>query len=61
MIVQEFYETRSDGVNLFKTYSDKGCYIKQMPTGVLYEEAVDIENAPFYYEETNVTIEEMEV
>jgi hypothetical protein len=61
MIVREFYATRFDGVNLFKTYSDKGYYIKQMPTGVLYEMAVDIENASFYYEETNVTIEQTEV
>jgi hypothetical protein len=61
MIIQEFYATRFDGVNLFKTYSDKGYYIKQMPTGVVYGEAIDVEDAPFYYEETNVTIEKTEV
>jgi hypothetical protein len=57
MIVREFYETRHDGVNLYKTYSDKGYYIKQMPTEVVYGEAVDVEDAPYTYEETDELIE----
>lgn len=61
MIVREFYETRFDGVNLYRTYSDSGYYIKQMPTEVVYGEAVDVEDAPYTYEETNIIIEETEV
>lgn len=61
MIVREFYATRLDGVNLYKTYSDKGYYIRQMPTEEVYEEAIDVEDTPYTYEETNLIIEETEV
>lgn len=57
MIVREFYEVRSDGVRLFKTYSDSGFYIKQNESGNIYSEAVDVENAPFTYSETDEQIE----
>ena len=57
MIVREFYETRFDGVNLYRTYSDKGYYIKQLPTEIVYGEAIDVEDALYEYEETNNIIE----
>ena len=57
MIVREFYEVRSDGVRLFKTYSDGGFYIKQNESGNIYSEAVDVEYAPFTYSETDEQIE----
>lgn len=57
MIVREFYETRSDGVRLFKTYSDSGLMIRQNESGNIYSEAVDVENAPFTYSETDEKIE----
>ena len=56
-IVREFYRTREDGVNLYRTYSDEGFYIRQLPTGVEYSEAIDIETAPYTYEETDKPIE----
>ena len=56
MIIREFHETRFDGVNLYRTYSDKGYYIKQNPTGVIYAEAIDVESAPYTYEETDELI-----
>ena len=57
MIVKEFYETRFDGVNLYKTYSDIEHYIRQVETGNVYTEAIDIESAPYTYEETEDVIE----
>lgn len=60
MIVREFHKKRFDGVNLYKTYSDKGYYIKQQPTGVIYTEAIDVESAPYTYEETDELIEKVE-
>lgn len=57
MIVRDFYETRFDGVNLYRTYSDKGYYIKQLPTEIVYGEAIDVEDALYEYEETNNIIE----
>lgn len=58
MIKKEFYKTRNDGVNLYRAYSDKGYLIKQVETNSLYQEAIDIENAPYTYEETDILIEE---
>ena len=57
MIVREYYATREDGVNLYRTYSDTNHYIRQIPTGVIYAEAVDVESAPYTYEETDDIIE----
>ena len=60
MIVREFHKKRFDGVNLYKTYSDAGYYIKQNPTGHIYSEAIDVESAPYTYEETDKLIEKAE-
>lgn len=60
MIVREFLMTREDGVNLYLTYSDKGYPIKQIETGIVYEDAVDVEGAPYTYEEFVEGIENAE-
>lgn len=60
MIIKEFYATRKDGVNLYKTYSDKGVYIKKQGTDEEYDIAIDVENAPYIYEETDRKIESEE-
>lgn len=57
-IKREFYCTRDDGVNLYRTYSDKGVYLLQNETGVEYSEAIDVEGAPYTYSETDKPIEE---
>lgn len=57
MIIREFLETREDGVNLYRTYSDKGVMLRQIETGALYSEPIDVENAPYTYEETEEVIE----
>lgn len=61
MLVKEFYRQRKDGVNLYRTYSDEGFYIKQVETGIEYSEAIDVENAPYTYEETDKHIRAEEV
>ena len=58
MIKKEFYKTRKDGVNLYRTYSDEGYRIKQIETSNVYDEAIDVEDAPYTYEETDILIEE---
>lgn len=60
-IVREFYKTRKDGVNLYKTYSDEGYMIHKIGTEETYSEAIDVENAPFEYEETTEKIETEEL
>ena len=57
MIKKEFYKTRNDGVNLYKIYSDKSVKIKQEQTGLIYDEAIDVEGAPYTYIETDEKIE----
>lgn len=57
MIVKEKYKEREDGVNLYRTYSDKGMMILQNETGTTYAEAIDVENAPYTYTETDEPIE----
>lgn len=57
MIKREFYITRADGVNLFKTYSDEEYKIRKIGTDEIYAEAIDVENATYEYEETNEKIE----
>ena len=60
MIIKEFYKKRSDGVNLYRTYSDSKLMIKQVETGNVYTEAIDVENAVYTYEETDTPIDEDE-
>ena len=57
MIIREFYMTRKDGVNLYKTYSDKGVYIKKQGTDEKYDEAIDVEDVDCIYEETEEIID----
>lgn len=59
MIVKEFYLTRKDGVNLYKTYSDKKLKILQVETGNIYDEAIDVESSKYTYEETTEKIEDI--
>lgn len=56
MIVREFYRTRKDGVNLYRTYSNSNLIILQNETQRDYVEAIDVENAPYTYSETDKPI-----
>lgn len=59
MIVTEFYTTRTDGVRLYRSYSDGGFYIER--DGEMYEEAIDPEGADRTYNETTelIPVEEL--
>ena len=66
MVVKEFYKTREDGVKLNRSYSDKGLKIqkvvvtwngKRIKKDEIYDEAIDIEGAPFTYEETDIPVD----
>lgn len=56
MIKTEFYRTREDGIDLYRTYSDSNKYILQVETGIEYDEAIDVAdengNIRYTYEET---------
>ena len=57
MIKKEFYKTREDGVKLYRTYSDANLKIRKVGTDEVYDEAVDVDGAPYTYEETGTPIE----
>lgn len=57
MIVTEFFKERKDGAKLYRTYSDKGLKIRQIETQTVYDEAIDIENSGYTYEETDTQTE----
>ena len=57
MIVKEEYKTRADGVKLFRICSDAGKRIIQNETGIVYDEAIDVENAPYTYSESDEEVE----
>lgn len=62
-----YYMTRSDGVKLFRfavpntktgdEWNSPKFKIRQGQTGTLYDEAIDVENAPYTYTETDIPAE----
>lgn len=57
MIVTEHFETRADGVELLRTYSDKGVKIQKVGTEEVYDEAIDVASAGYTYLETDELVE----
>ena len=66
-VTGEFYMTRLDGVKLFRfavpntktgdEWDSPKFKIRQDQTGMLYDEAIDVEDAPYIYTETDVPVE----
>lgn len=56
MLKREYVKTRKDGVSLYRTYSDNNHYIIQNETGIKYREAIDVENAPYTYTESEEVV-----
>ena len=56
-IILERFENSPD---LVRRYSDQGYLIRQIETGNLYGEAIDLETAPWTYEETDIPAEQPE-
>ena len=62
-----YYITRFDGVRLFRfavpntkagdEWDSPQFKIRQDQTGILYDEAIDVENAPYTYTETDIPAE----
>lgn len=58
MIITENYSTNADGVELVRTYSDKGFMVER--DGVRYTEAIDPAYLGREYTETDIPISENE-
>ena len=61
MIKRENAGMNGLGIELIRTYSDKGYMIRQIETGAIYDEAIDVEDSQFTYEETDELIDSEEV
>lgn len=51
MIVTETIIAKN-GARMVRTYSNEGLRLRQVQTGVIYDEAIDIENSGYTYIET---------
>ena len=56
MVIKEYHSTRADGVRLVRSYSNLGLMIRKLGTQQIYSEAIDVENAPYRYVETETPI-----
>lgn len=59
MIKEETFTISS--TNFIKHYSDSGFKVKQIETGIIYDEANDVVPCRYTYEETDIPIIEEEV
>lgn len=57
MIKTEFYVERTDGIKLYRTYSDANMMIQKVGTEETYSEAIDVEDSGFTYTETDIPAE----
>lgn len=55
MIIEEIATLKS-GRRIIRRHSDQNVFLIQTPTGLMYSEPVDVENAPYTYSESNVPI-----
>ena len=60
MTTRGYLRTRKDGGKLYTTRSTSGLKIRQEQTGAVFDEAVDVENAPYTYTETDESVESPE-
>jgi hypothetical protein len=56
MIIQQYYSTRKDGVNLYEIFSDENKYIQIEGERYKYAKIIDIENSNRIYIETDKLI-----
>ena len=59
-IQKESFGENADGVKLYRTFSDENRKILQVETGIIFDDAVDIEGAEFTYLETDGVIDQTE-
>lgn len=57
MVLKEYYTTRSDGVKLYRSYSNEGLKLRKVGTDEVYDEAIDVESAEYVYEETDIPVD----
>ena len=56
MIKKQIHKIKFGKPVLYKTFSTDKVYIKQVETGRMYEHAIDVADAPYTYEETDIPL-----
>lgn len=51
---------KKQGTQFVKHYSNKGLKLRQIETGAVYDEAIDVIPCPYTYEETDERVTEEE-
>lgn len=57
MIKRENAGMNGLGIELIRTYSNEGYKIRQIQTGAIYDEAIDVKGSEYTYVETDELIE----
>ena len=55
-VIRTEYGKLKDGRKLTRIYSDLGLKLIQLPTGVFYDDAIDIEGSTYVYGESKIPV-----
>ena len=58
MIITEFFREREDGINLYRTYSDRGLRVENEQTHEVFDDVVNVEGFTHTYTETDEPIQD---
>ena len=56
-VIRAEYGKLKDGRKLTRIYSDLGVKLIQIPTGIFYDEAIDVEGSGYAYGESNEPVD----
>ena len=56
-VIRADYGKLKNGKKLIRIYSDQGLKLIQVPTGIFYDEAIDVDGIGYVYGESNVPVD----
>ena len=56
-VIRTEYGKLKSGKKLIRVYSDLGVKLIQIPTGIFYDEAIDVEGSKYAYGESDIPVE----
>lgn len=56
-VIRTEYGKLKSGKKLIRVYSDLGLKLIQLPTGILYNDAIDVEGSKYVYGESNIPVD----
>lgn len=55
-VIRADYGKLKDGRKLIRVYSDLGLKLIQVPTGIFYDEAIDVDGIGYVYGESDIPV-----